>query len=220
MTPPSPRDADPDGADDDIMIGVEEEFLLVDSSSGRPAPRIDRVIERAEELAEDQAQEELHRAQIELASSPCQSLGALRTDLLGLRQKLVAAAASHGCSVVASGTYPGSMGSAGRSITPEERYREMERNNPMLAREQLICGCHIHVTAADPITKMRTMNAIRRRLPVLLALSSNSPFWEGVDTGFASYRTEIWARWPTAGPIGEFSSVGRVRGTPRSLDRS
>src|SRR3954467_257438 len=69
----------------------------------------------------------------------------------------------------------------------------------MVAREQVICGCHVHVGIDDPELAIATMDRVRPWLPVLLALSSNSPFWQGRDTGFASYRTEIWARWPTAG---------------------
>ncbi len=132
---------------DEIDVGVEEEFFLVDDTTGELAPRIDSVIKPAEAMAGDQAQAELHRAQIELASTPCHTLDALRSDLLSLRGKLVTAAASRHCSVVASGTYPGKMGRAGRLITPHERYEEMERTNQILVREQAICGCHIHVTA-------------------------------------------------------------------------
>jgi carboxylate-amine ligase len=190
----------------EILVGVEEEFFLVEHATGELAPRISAVLQPAEAMAGDQAQAELHRAQIELASNPCDTLDALRSDLLGLRQTMVAAATTKRCSVVASGTYPGKMGGAGRLITPDDRYEAMERENQILVREQVICGCHIHVTAPDPTNRIRTMNAIRRWLPTLLALSSNSPFWEEEDTGFASFRTEVWARWPTAGPIGAFSS--------------
>ncbi len=201
-------------------MGVEEEFLLVDTETGRPAPRIDHVIDRADELAGDQAQEELHRAQIELATAPWHTMDDVRTELLVLRKKLVAAAAHHGCTVVASATYPGTMGIPGRLITGKDRYRDMERANPMLAPEQLICGCHIHVSAPDPSDAIRTMNTVRRWLAVLLALSANSPFWEGTDTGFASYRTEIWIRWPTAGPIGQFSSMAEYDAMVESLIRA
>ena len=191
---------------DPLMVGVEEEFLLVDGHTGAPTPRIERVIPMATALAGDQAQEELHQAQIEHATSPCDSLDDLRRELVDLRRTFVRAAAAEGAVVVASGTYPGRMGDAGQRITPNVRYEAMAEANSILAREQLICGCHIHVSVPDPERAIAVMNRIRAWLPYLLALSANSPFWEGEDTGFASYRTEVWSRWPTSGPPGYFQN--------------
>lgn len=193
-------------ARESVLIGVEEEFLLIDESTGLPAPRIAAVIREAKTLMGDQAQEELHRAQIESATTPCGSLSELRCELESLRSKLVKAAALHGAAVMPSGTYPAAMGTAGRLVTDDVRYQEMLEANALLVREQLICGCHIHVSVPDPELAIVIMNRIRRWLPVLLALSANSPFWNGEDTGFASYRTEVWSRWPTAGPPGTFAS--------------
>ena len=195
-----------------LLVGAEEEFLLIDATTGRPAPRIAAVLPDALELAGSQAQEELHQAQIELATSPCADLADLRAELLGLRSKLVLAAAPHEAVVVASGTYPAEMGAAGRLITAEDRFQTMARENSGLAREQLICGCHIHVSVPDPESAIRAMNLLRRFLPVLCALAANSPYWEGRDTGFDSYRTEVWARWPSAGPPGAFESRAQYEG--------
>ena len=189
----------------DVLVGVEEEFLLVDESTLWPAPRIAAVIGDAEALMGDKAQPELHRAQIESATVPCGSLDELRRELEDLRSKLVQAAALHGAAVVASGSYPSAMGTSGRLVTDNDRYGDMLEANALLVREQLICGCHIHVSVPDPEQVIVVMNRIRRWLPVLLALSANSPFWNGEDTGFASFRTEVWARWPTAGPPGTFA---------------
>jgi carboxylate-amine ligase len=82
----------------------------------------------------------------------------------------------------------------------------MARTYRRLAWDQLICGCHVHVGMADRELAIAALNRVRPWLAPLLALSANSPFWESVDTAYASYRTEVWARWPTAGPPGEFSS--------------
>jgi carboxylate-amine ligase len=193
---------------DEVLVGVEEEFLLVDVETRRPAPRIAGVIGDAVALAGDQAQEELHKAQIELATSPHLTLPELRDDLVSLRQKMVEAAGNHGCAIVASATYADAMGESGRLITEKDRYQAMAESNSLLAREQLICGCHVHVTVPDPDESIRVMNRVRRWLPALLALTANSPYWEGEDTGFSSFRTEVWTRWPTAGPTGEFGSAG------------
>lgn len=190
-----------------LLVGVEEEFLLVDAETGIPTPRITRVLPKAERLVGDRAQEELHQAQIEHATGACDSLTQLRSELVELRQKFVRAAEVTGSRVVASGTYPDEMGDAGRMITAKSRYEEMAAANSILAREQLICGCHIHVSVPTPERAVNVMNRIRAWLPHLLAMSANSPFWEGEDTGFASFRTEVWSRWPTSGPPGFFKSV-------------
>jgi carboxylate-amine ligase len=161
----------------------------------------------AAERSGDQAQEELHRAQIEHATEPCISLAQLRDGVLEQRRALVAAARTQGCAVVASGSYPLDMGEDGRAVTPGNRYAEMLEANAELVHQQLICGCHIHVSVPDPDSAIVAMNRVRRWLPTLLALSGNSPFWEGRESGYSSFRTEVWARWPSAGPPGTFADA-------------
>ena len=197
---------------DETKVGVEEEFLLVDVETGRPAPRVSDVMPEAEKRSGDQAQEELHRAQIEHATEPCATLDELRAELLAQRQALAMAARTKGCAVVASGSYPLEMGEAGRAVTPGGRYAEMLEANAELVHQQLICGCHIHVSVPDPDAAIWAMNRIRRWLPVLLALSGNSPFWEGRETGFSSFRTEVWSRWPSAGSPGTFLDATHYEG--------
>jgi carboxylate-amine ligase len=163
----------------------------------------------AKRFSDDQAQEELHRAQIEHATEPCSSLDQLRNGVLQQRQALVAAARTQGCAIVASGSYPLAMGDDGRAVTPGSRYAEMLEANAELVHQQLICGCHIHVSVPNPDAAIMALNRLRRWLPTLLALSGNSPFWEGRDSGFASFRTEVWARWPSAGPPGTFADAAQ-----------
>ncbi|MCU1491906.1 MAG: glutamate--cysteine ligase [Acidimicrobiaceae bacterium] len=189
-----------------LTLGVEEEFLLVDAESAAPMAGIDRVLPAAQATAGEAAQSELHRAQIELATPTSTSLGEVRQELTRLRRQLADAAQAHGGRLVASGTFPGDAGPPGRRITADARYAEMASSYAELARAQLICGCHVHVGIPDPDLAVETMNRVRRYLHVLLALTANSPFSEGRDTGYASFRTEIWARWPTAGPPAAFAS--------------
>lgn len=191
----------------ETKVGVEEEFLLVDTETGRPAPRVTEVMPEADRLTGEQAQQELHRAQIEHATEPCRTLTELRSGLLENRQALVTAARSQDCAVVASGSYPLSMGEDGRAVTSGDRYVEMLKANAELVHQQLICGCHIHVSVPSPDAAVVAMNRIRRWLPTLLALSGNSPFWEGRASGYCSFRTEVWARWPSAGPPGTFADA-------------
>jgi glutamate---cysteine ligase / carboxylate-amine ligase len=187
-------------------IGVEEEFILLDAETLLPAPRITQIIADARRLAGNYAQPELHRAQIESASEPSESLSEIGEQLAEQRARLAEAAARHGAVVLASATYPGFMGHSGQMITPEDRYEEMREANALIAEEQLICGCHVHVSVEGDSERIAVLNRIRRWLPHVLALSTNSPFWEDRDSGYASFRTEVWSRWPSAGPPGSFDS--------------
>jgi carboxylate-amine ligase len=194
-----------------LLLGVEEEFLLLDATTRAPSPRIGAILHHATASAGDRAQAELHQAQIEHATAPCDSLDDLRRELIELRRAFVGAAEAEGSLVMASGSYPGEMGADGQLITSKDRYQEMAEANSILAREQLICGCHIHVSVPNPDAAVDVMNRIRAWLPYLLALSANSPFWEAEDTGFSSFRTEVWARWPTSGPPLFFESYGEYQ---------
>jgi carboxylate-amine ligase len=91
-------------------------------------------------------------------------------------------------------------------VTPKPAYLRLEHEYELVSREQVLCGCHVHVGITDPEVAIAVMNRIRPWLPVLLALSANSPFWHGEDSGYASFRTETWRRWPLAGPPDAFSS--------------
>ena len=188
-------------------MGVEEEFLLIDADTYEPAPRVLQVLDDAKELTGAAVEPELHSAQIETATPPCGSVSELRRHLTGLRKGTAEAAGRHGARVAASATFPGRMGESGRLITPKPRYRQMPELSGTLAREHLISGCHVHVSVEDPGAAIRVINRARRWTACLVALSVNSPYWEGQDTGFHSFRTEVWARWPMAGPTGEFSGM-------------
>lgn len=198
-------------------IGVEEEFVLVEAESGRPALRVSEVLADAHRLAGEYTGPELHRAQIETASEPCASLAELAEQLTEQRRLVGQAASEHGVRVLATGTYPGKMGEAGRLITENARYKEMAAANPLIAREQLICGCHVHVAVADDRARIDVVNRIRRYLHCLVALAANSPFWEGEDSGFASFRNEVWSRWPSAGPPGAFDDPSQYRSLVEQL---
>ena len=127
----------------------------------------------------------------------CRTLADVRAELVRLRGEVIAAAAQNGCRIVAAGTHPFSRWEDQR-VTPKERYRGLAKDYQQL-REQIIFGCHVHVGIADRELAIRVMNRVRPWLATLLAVSGNSPFWLGVDTGYASYRTELFQRLPTVG---------------------
>jgi carboxylate-amine ligase len=95
--------------------------------------------------------------------------------------------------------------------TPKERYLRMAQQFGLTEAEQLTCGCHVHVGVDSPEEGVGVLDRIRGWLPVLTALSANSPFWQGADSGYASFRSQAWGRWPTAGPIEVQGTVQRYR---------
>lgn len=186
-----------------MRIGVEEEFHILEVESGLLVPRADQVLRR---LPQRTFTGELHRSIVESNSEVHASLHSLYSDLARTRKRLDAAAASLGLAAMAAGTAPLAPASTGQP-TADARYHHMVEEYRQVADEQLICGAQVHVDIPDRDTAVRVMCEVSPWLPVLLALSASSPFWQGSDTGYASWRTMLWQRWPTAGPIGCFPSA-------------
>lgn len=201
-----------------LTLGVEEEFHLVDPSSGRLSASSSRLVRDSAEATEPPGLigPEMLASQIELATPVCSDLGELRSALTHLRAELAATAHQQDLQLVANGTYPGPHRPP---VTPGARYEDMAARYGVVAREQVVCGCHVHVGVADPELAVAVMNRSRPWLAVLLALSANSPFWRGTDTDYASYRSQIWCQWPSAGPPGVFDSYADyVASTQRLVD--
>ncbi|MET4609977.1 carboxylate-amine ligase [Rhodococcus sp. PvR044] len=185
-------------------MGVEEEFLLVDPDTGLPQMRNSAVISSATELGVS-LQLELSQCQIETNSPVCWDSNGLRTHLLEARRLAAAAAARNGSRLLATGTPP--AGPARMPVSDCDRYRAMAKRFGTLALEQGICGCHVHVDVPDRESRVQVCNQVRPWLPTLLALSANSPLHRGIDSGFASWRTILWSRWPVSGPPPYFESA-------------
>jgi carboxylate-amine ligase len=182
-------------------IGVEEEYLLIDPGSGVPVPLAEKVQVAAglTELAEDQeVQPELLQAQVEVATPVCESLEEVGGHLLRLRHALGAAAETHGCRLAACGTPP-RQDDERVPVTDQARYRAMLVQAPQLVAEQIVNGMHVHASIPDREAGVQVLNRLRVWLPTLTAMSANSPLWDGEDTGFASWRTMIFNRWPVGG---------------------
>ncbi|MER7566791.1 glutamate--cysteine ligase [Streptomyces sp. NPDC048523] len=182
-------------------IGVEEEYVLVDPVRGFPVPLADKVRMAAglEPLVADQElQGELLQAQVEVATPVCGSLEEVAGHLLRLRHGVGTAAEAHGCRIAACGTPP-LRDDHPVAVTDEARYRAMLAQAPQLVAEQLINGMHVHVAVPSRAAGVQVLNRIRPWLPTLTAMSANSPLWDGHDTGFASWRTVIFSRWPVSG---------------------
>ena len=178
-------------------IGVEEEYHLVHADTMALADAPD-VVPEAVSLLGDQAQGEISTSQLEVATTVLTSLAGVREELTALRRGADSAAQRHGCRILPAGTHPFSTWREQRR-SAGERYDEIQSRLGLLALQQLIAGTHVHVVVPDPELAVQVLDRLRPDLPVLLALSGSSPFWEGVDTGYASYRTQWFARFPVTG---------------------
>ena len=189
-------------------MGVEEEMLVVDPASGRPVPLAAAVLDRdprgGDASDETPVEGELMRQQVEMQTDPCTSLSELR-EAIGRERAVVARiAATQGLAVAPLGTSPFAVRP---TTTPNARYERLVDRFGPVAREQLACGCHVHVSVSSRAEGVGVLDRIRTWLPLLLAVSANSPYWQGSDTGYASYRSQVWLRWPSTGPTEEFGSV-------------
>jgi carboxylate-amine ligase len=187
-------------------LGVEEEYQVVDAESRGLDPRGGPVLERARQTLGEQVVPELRAAQIEVVTSVCLTLAEVRAELVRLRRRVSEAAHQEGCRIVAASTHPFSRWQE-QPITSDERYRRLVESYKQLIHEQLVFGFHVHVGLDDREAALGVMNHLRVWLAPLLALSANSPFWQGEDTGYASYRTQVWGRLPAAGPPEPFASL-------------
>lgn len=189
-------------------VGVEEELLLVDAHSMLPVPVADDVVHAAREQACAGLELEVKREQIEVVSPPLYSFGELSEAIVRGRRCADDAAATVGARAVALGTAAVSFDP--HAVAAPRNERMLERFG-LLMQEQLTCGFHVHVGIDSPAEGVGVLDRIRPWLPALLALSANSPYWRGLDTGFASYRYQLWGRWPTAGSYDIFGSHGEYR---------
>lgn len=189
----------------DFTLGVEEEYQIVDVKTKELHPRALRILPGARSAVGDHVTPEMYLSQIEIATPVCRDLAEVRAELTRLRHEVGAAAAQQGSHIAAAGIHPFSHWED-QEITPRRRYTSIAEEYEQLAREHLIYGCHVHVGLSDREAAVQVMNRARLWLAPLLALAANSPFWLGDDTGYASYRTEIWRRWPMAGTPQVFES--------------
>jgi carboxylate-amine ligase len=201
-------------------VGVEEELLVVDAT-GRPVPLGPAALEVASRRGEGETTEEhdddsvvahlmpeLKAQQLELGTRVCDTLIEVEAELRHWRGRAEAAAVAVGAHVVALATSPVAVEPI---QTDGERYARLLDTFGHTAREVLTGGCHVHVSVDGEDEGVAVLNRIRVWLPVLTALSANSPFWQGSDTGYASFRSQVWNRWPSAGPTPLFADAADYR---------
>jgi carboxylate-amine ligase len=181
------------------LIGVEEEYLVVDPETRAVAPGAPRVIERAAAELGERVCAEITQFQVEAKTPPCAGLAELDRELRRMRAAVSAAARAEGLAVIAAGT-PVLGDVVPPLITEDSRYDLGIENYRALHDEQAICAGHVHVHLPDRERAVLVCNHLRPWLPALIALMANSPFWAGRDTGYAGWRILAWGKWPVAGP--------------------
>ncbi|GGX90896.1 glutamate--cysteine ligase 2 [Streptomyces minutiscleroticus] len=192
-------------------VGVEEELLLVDPVTGEPRALSAAVLARAAQdgTGEENLEKELQDQQLEFATHPQADMTELGAEIVRCRNEAGRLAGDIGAAVVALATSPLPTSPA---IGMNSRYQWMAREFGLSAQEQLTCGCHVHVAVDSDEEGVAVLDRIRPWLSVLTALSGNSPFWQGKDSQYSSYRSRVWGRWPMSGPTDLF-------GTPEAYHR-
>lgn len=203
-------------------VGLEEELLLVDPGSRQAVPRSAQVRTLHEQHRPDGPREapeeldrELFRHQVETKTDPTADLDDLRRQLVRARRTVTGAAEAAGLRAVATGTSP--LPLPRLEVTPEDRYEDMVSTFGEIARQGGTCGMHVHVQVDSDEEGVRVIDGLVPWLPVLLAVSGNSPYALGRDTGYASWRSQVWAQWPSAGPTERFGTLERYREVERLM---
>ena len=190
----------------EFTIGIEEEDLVVDRESRdllRKPPR--EMWDALGDVLGSQVTQEFLQAQIEVGTKVCAKVSEARDDLAALRSDLSKVVSEYGAAIIASSTHPFANW-AQQETTEDPRYTRLRADYQQVARQLVICGMHVHVGIADPHLRIDLMNQVKYFLPHLLALSTSSPFWDGVLTGLHAYRLVIFQNMPRTGIPEEFIS--------------
>ncbi len=181
-----------------FTIGIEEEYLLVDAESFDLAEAPERMIAECAAALGDRVAPEYLRCQVEIGTSVCRTIDEARAELTELRRTIADVASGYGLAPIASASHPSARWSA-QTHRDRERYNELREDLADVGDRMLICGMHVHVGIPDDDDRIDLMNQASYFLPHLLALSASSPFWQGRDTGLASYRIGVFDNLPRSG---------------------
>ncbi|WP_167051744.1 YbdK family carboxylate-amine ligase [Salinibacterium sp. ZJ77] len=187
-------------------FGIEEEFFLLDPADGSPRPAAGEVIAAMAGPARERATREFLASHIESVTGICESADQARDQLLEFRTELAAAASSVG--VIAAGTGTPFDAETRPVLTPSDRYADLAERHASLVDDHQVAGLHVHVEVPDPEAAIRGLAALASWLPLLKAVSANSPWWRGRDTGFESWRSVLLRRWTTFGCPPSVSTAG------------
>ena len=189
-----------------FTLGIEEEFQIVDPESRELKSHIQQILEDGKLILAENVKAEMHQSVVEMGTDVCYDINDARRQVTRLRRDLSGLAKKNNLRIAAAGTHPFSHWKD-QKITVHPRYKNIVSDMQQVARANLIFGLHIHVGVNDREVAIHIMNAARYFLPHIFALSTNSPFWLGRNTGFKSYRSKVFDRFPRTGIPDYFSSV-------------
>ena len=189
-----------------FTIGVEEEYMVIDPASRELKSHEQRIVQEGQKIIRDKVKAEMHQAVVEVGTDICQHVDEAFMDVGTLRKTIHGIADSIGLQVGASGTHPFSHWES-QLITNHVRYSEIVNELQEAARSNLIFGLHVHVGMESRELAIHIANSARYFLPHVYALSTNSPFWEGRNTGYKSFRTKVFDKFPRTGIPDYFESI-------------
>src|SRR6516162_594879 len=182
-----------------LSIGIEEEYQTIDPETRDLRSHIQmEIMPKAKLKVSERVKPEMHQAVVEVGSKVCRDIKEAREDMLALRREMISLASENGLLLGAASTHPFADWKV-QEIYPDERYKQVVEDMQLVARANLVFGLHVHVGIEDRNTAIHIMNSMRYFLPHILALSTNSPFWLGMETGFKSYRVKVFERFPRTG---------------------
>ncbi len=186
-----------------FTVGVEEELMLVDPETLELAQGIEPILADFEdggagERGPGMVKPELLEAVLEIATDPCRDLAEAETQIRSLRTRVAASAERHGMCLGAAGTHPTARWED-QEVTDRPRYRQLIEELGWIARQEMIFGTHVHIGMSGEDKAIYVVDGMRRHIPLMLALSANSPMWQGVVTGLHSSRTPVFRHFPRVG---------------------
>ena len=200
----------------EFTIGIEEEYLLVDKDSLALCAAPDALMDACKHALEDQVSPEFMQCQIEIGTQVCGDVASAREELRRLRSTVSEVAGRFNLVPISASCHPFSDWKQ-QDTTDKERYSSLESELALVARRMLICGMHVHVGVEDEALRVDLMPQFSSFLPHLLALSTSSPYWQGDDTGLASYRLSIFDNMPRTGLPPRFDSWAEYQRTAGTL---
>jgi len=189
-----------------FTLGIEEEYMVVDPATRELKSHEQKIVSEGQKVIKDKVKAEMHQAVVEVGTDICQNIEEARKDVSTLRKTISQIAGSLGLWVGASGTHPFSHWES-QLITDHARYNEIVNELQEAARSNLIFGLHVHVGMESREMANHIANSTRYFLPHVYALSTNSPFWEGRLTGYKSFRTKVFDKFPRTGIPETFESI-------------
>ncbi|MGD9961471.1 carboxylate-amine ligase [Nocardioides sp.] len=208
-------------------VGIEEEFLLVDPGTGRVRAEAADVLRgcrsrlgtwtggRPAAHSNPEAKEEFFQEEVELATRPCRSMEELAAQVIVGREALAESAADNAVAAVALGLPP--LGEGPGTVSPGPRYQHIHRTYGELASRSLMCALHVHVQVESQSEAVAVLDRLRPWLPLIVAMTSNSPYHGGQSTGHQSWRSRLWEMWPSSGPPEAFRTEAAYRATADRL---